>query len=186
MTKKIGIIIGSNRPKRIGGQIADWVKKTMEHPDLELEIIDLAQINLPFLDEEEIPAHGNYTKEYTIQWSTTIQSYDGFVLVFPQYNWGYPAVLKNALDYLYDEWKHKPVSLIVYGGHGGFQASIAMQLVTKGLSMYNLSVNPSLEIKEQMFDEDNQFLDIEQAFSTKKLQVQMVSEEFANLLNSRE
>ncbi|MGO3603660.1 MAG: NADPH-dependent FMN reductase, partial [Enterococcus malodoratus] len=95
MKKKIGIILGSNRPTRIGGEIADWVKKQMEHEKLTIDIIDLAVINLPFLDEPDIPAMGNYQNEHTKNWSQLIQQYDGFVLLFPQYNWGYPAVMKN-------------------------------------------------------------------------------------------
>lgn len=83
----------------------------MAKPELTIDIIDLAEINLPFLDEPEIPAMGNYQKTHTKQWSNLISQYDGFVLLFPQYNWGYPAVIKNALDYLYEEWQHKPVVL---------------------------------------------------------------------------
>ena len=180
-TRKIGIIIGSNRPNRIGESIGQWVKNSMMRESLIIDIIDLAQINLPFLDESDIPAHGNYQQEHTKKWSKLIQQYDGFVLVFPQYNWGYPAVLKNALDFLYSEWKNKPVSLVVYGGHGGFQALISMKLVTQGLEMYNMSVNPSLTISKEMFDQDNQFIDIEHSFERIKPQVKMISEEFINL-----
>ncbi|HEY0222298.1 MAG TPA: NAD(P)H-dependent oxidoreductase [Lactovum miscens] len=181
--KKIGLILGSNRPNRIGSDIAQWVKQTMCHPALEIDIIDLAQINLPFLDEPEIPARGNYQKEHTKRWSQLIQKYDGFVLVFPQYNWGYPAVLKNAMDYLYMEWENKPVSLMPYGGHGGFQALIAMKLVTQGLNMYNMSVNPPLNISKEMFNEKNQFIDINASFGSISPQVKMVSEEFIHLFS---
>ncbi|MGO3601735.1 MAG: NADPH-dependent FMN reductase, partial [Enterococcus faecalis] len=104
-----------------------------------------------------------------------------FVLLFPQYNWGYPAVMKNALDFLYSEWSHKPVSIMVYGGHGGFQGLIAMKLVTQGLNMYNMSVNPPLSISKEMFDENNQFIAIDQAFKRVAPQVKMVSEEFVDL-----
>ncbi|MGL9730751.1 NADPH-dependent FMN reductase [Enterococcus sp. DIV0756] len=185
MNNKIGIILGSNRPTRIGGDVANWVKKTMKHDELEIDIIDLAKINLPFLDEPNIPAMGNYQKDYTKAWSETISQYDGFVLVFPQYNWGYPAVLKNALDYLYSEWSHKPVSIMVYGGHGGFQGLISMKLVTQGLNMYNMSVNPPLNISKDMFDENNQFIDIDRSFKMIEPQVKMVSEEFIHLFSVR-
>lgn len=183
MKNKIGIILGSNRPNRIGGDVANWVKKAMEHADLEIDIIDLAEVNLPFLDEPTIPAMRNYQNEHTKAWSEEIQQYDGFVLLFPQYNWGYPAVIKNALDYLYTEWSHKPVSIMVYGGHGGFQGLISMKLVTQGLNMYNMSVNPPLTITKEMFDENNQFIDIDRSFETIKPQVAMVSEEFVQLFS---
>lgn len=180
--KKIGIILETTRPTRIGLTIAEWVEKKMTHDLLNIDIIDLAKIDLPFLDEPEIPMKKIYTKEHTRQWSALIQQYDGFVLVFPQYNWGYPAVLKNALDFLYEEWKGKPVSTIVYGGHGGFQGFISIKLVTQGLGMYNMSVNPSLTISEEMFDENNQFIDIEHSFKQMAPQVKLVSDEFITLL----
>lgn len=179
---KIGLILGSNRPGRIGGTIAQWVKKELAQEALTIDILDLAEIRLPFLDEPEIPAKGRYQQEHTKRWSETVRRYDGFVLLFPQYNWGYPAVMKNALDYLYSEWQHKPVSIMVYGGHGGFQGLIAMKLVTQGLNMYNMSVNPPLNISKEMFDAADQFIDIEASFERIAPQVRLVSEEFCQLL----
>ncbi|WP_035796021.1 NADPH-dependent FMN reductase [Clostridium akagii] len=179
----IGIIIGSNRPSRIGRTVAEWVLKEMRNNGLNLNLIDLAEINLPFLDEPEIPAHHNYQNQHTKSWSETISAYDGFVLVFPQYNWGYPAVLKNAMDYLYDEWANKPVSIMCYGGHGGFQASLGMKLVTQGLNMYNMSINPPLNIDEQFFDEYGQFKDIDAAFARYRQPIQALSSEFIDLLS---
>jgi len=178
----IGIIIGSNRPTRVCRTVAEWVQKEMHHSDLDLQLIDLAEVNLPFLDEPEIPAHHNYQKDHTKAWSERISGYDGFVLVFPQYNWGYPAVLKNALDYLYDEWAGKPVSIMCYGGHGGFQGALGMKLVTQGLRMYNMSTNPPLDIDDDMFDERGQFKDIDAAFARYKQPMQATAAEFAGLL----
>lgn len=178
----IGIIIGSNRPTRIAKTVADWAQQHLANDQLDFEQIDLAAINLPFLDEPKIPAHHHYTKPYTEQWSQLISSFDGFVIVFPQYNWGYPAVLKNAMDYLYDEWKHKPVSLMCYGGHGGFQATLAMKLVTQGLNMYNMSTNPPLDISDEMFDQNGQFIDIETAFMRYQQPLRAVADEFVDLL----
>ncbi len=181
---KIGIIIGSNRPARVCQAVAEWAMQTMADNQLTYELIDLAEIDLPFLDEPDIPARHHYTKAHTKQWSDIISNYDGFVLVFPQYNWGYPAVLKNALDFLYDEWSGKPVSIMCYGGHGGFQATLAMKLVTQGLHMYNMSSNPPLDIDEEMFDEHGQFKDIEAAFGCYTIPLQAVSAEFRSLLLS--
>lgn len=178
----IGIIIGSNRPNRICGTVAKWVLSEMQHENLDLSLIDLAEVNLPFLDEPEIPARHHYTQNHTKAWSELISQYDGFVLVFPQYNWGYPAVLKNALDYLFEEWAHKPVSIICYGGHGGFQAAMGMKLVTQGLHMYNMSTNPPLDIDEAMFDENGQFKDIHYAFARYQVSIQAVATEFVSLL----
>ncbi len=183
---KIGLILGSNRPNRIGRSVAEWVVKAMANEQLQLDIIDLAKIELPFLNEPDIPAHGNYQLAHTKKWSQLIQQYDGFVFLFPQYNWGYPAVLKNALDYLYREWSHKPVSIMVYGNHGGFQGLLAMKLVTQGLKMYNMATNPPLDIKEEMFDEQGQFINIDTAFAHLKQPMQAVSAEFVELLKEQE
>jgi len=179
---KIGIIVGSNRPTRICLTVAEWVQKEMSNDSIDLELIDLATIGLPFLDEPEIPAHHAYQKDHTKAWSELISGYDGFVLVFPQYNWGYPAVLKNALDYLYDEWAGKPVSIMCYGGHGGFQATLAAKLVTQGLRMYNMATNPPLDIDDEMFDEHGQFKDIEAAFARYRQPMRAVSAEFVDIL----
>jgi NAD(P)H-dependent FMN reductase len=178
----IGVIVGSNRPTRICRTVAEWVLREMQCNELNFSLIDLAEINLPFLDEPEIPALHHYQKNHTKSWSNVVGKHDGFVLVFPQYNWGYPAVLKNAMDFLYDEWAEKPVSIMCYGGHGGFQAVLAMKLVTQGLNMYNMSTNPPLHIEESMFNEHNQFKDIDTDFARYKVPLQSASAEFVSLL----
>lgn len=151
-----------------------------------MDLVDLAEVDLPFLDELEVPAHHHYGKAHTLAWSTTISGYQGFVLVFPQYNWGYPAVLKNALDYLYDEWAGKPVSLVCYGNHGGFQATLALKLVTQGLHMYNMSTNPPLHIDDGLFDARGQLKDIELALARYRQPLSAVAAEFADLLCTKE
>lgn len=145
--KKIGIIVGSNRPGRRSKQVADWLQEQLAKSNrVQFEEIDLAAINLPFLDETEIPARRQYSHQHTKAWSALIQSYDGFVFVFPQYNWGYPAVLKNAVDYLAKEWAGKHVSLVTFGGHGGAQAQLAMRLVVGGLHMQQMAVNLQINL----------------------------------------
>jgi NAD(P)H-dependent FMN reductase len=181
----IGIIVGSNRPNRVSPSIAKWLNDAMQRDGLKLSIIDLAEINLPFLDEPGIPARGNYQNEHTKAWSKLIQSYDGFVLLFPQYNWGYPAVLKNALDYLYVEWGGKPVSIMPFGHHGGFQAMLAMNLVTKGLHMIDMATNIQIDIMEKMFDEQGQFKDIDVTLERYRGNAQLLASEFVDLLHQK-
>lgn len=178
----IGLIVGSNRPTRIGYGLAAWMQTAMQHDQLNLSLIDLAEINLPFLDEPDIPAHGHYQKEHTKAWSQIIQGYQGFVLIFPQYNWGYPAVLKNAMDYLYREWAHKPVSIMCYGNHGGFQGALAMKLVTQGLHMYPMATNIPLDIEDDMFDDQGQFKDINESLAPYRFPAQLIAKEFVSLL----
>lgn len=144
--KKIGIIIGSTRPGRRSPLIAEWFAKNLPQAELTYDIIDLADFDLPFLDESEMPQTGTYHHETTKRWSEKIATYAGFIFIVPQYNWGYPAVLKNALDYLYREWQGKPACLVTFGGHGGSQAQIALRLVMQGLKMPVLSVAPMITL----------------------------------------
>lgn len=144
--KKIGIIIGSTRPNRRSPLIAEWFAQNLPTGELNYELIDLADFPLPFLAESEMPQTGNYQHEATRNWSQKIASYAGFIFIVPQYNWGYPAVLKNALDYLYLEWQQKPACLVTFGGHGGSQAQLALRLVMQGLKMPVLSVAPMIQL----------------------------------------
>lgn len=142
----IGVILGSNRTARLGGAVTGWVMTNLTREDYTLKLIDLAAIDLPFLDEPDIPAHGHYQHASTRKFAELIAACDGFVLVFPQYNWGYPAVLKNALDTLYAEWQNKPVGTIIYGNHA-IQADIAIRLVLAGLQMRQLATNVGLRLQ---------------------------------------
>jgi NAD(P)H-dependent FMN reductase len=118
--KRVAVIIGSTRSNRICDGIARWtVRAAQAESSLQYAFIDLAEVNLPFLDEPLKPAIGRYEHEHTRSWSRLVSSFDAFVLVFPQYNWGYPAPMKNALDFLYLEWHDKPVGVVTYGTRGG-------------------------------------------------------------------
>ena len=123
MSVKIGIIIGSNRDSRVGPAIAKWAYAQLpEDADVDYEIIDLKSWDLPFLNEPQLPATGNYAHRSTKEWSDKIDGLDGFIFVTPEYNHGYPAALKNAIDTLYVEWQKKPVAFVGYGGMGGARA----------------------------------------------------------------
>ena len=87
--------------------------------DLDVELVDLRDWPLPFFDQQTPPMMGNYTDPLQQRWAEQVARADGFVLVTPEYNHGYPAVLKNALDHLYAEWNGKPVGFVGYGGPGG-------------------------------------------------------------------
>lgn len=181
-TPKIGIIIGSTRPSRIGPSIADWLQKELTTDQLAVDVIDLAQIDLPLLDEVNMPSDGQYELAHTQQWSQLIQGYQGFVLLFPQYNWGYPAPLKNALDCLYSEWRGKPVSMVSYGGHGGFQAALALSLVLRGLKFNKLSTNLELSLKKDELDDHGHFKDPAKSLAPYAFNVHQLSAEFSHVL----
>ena len=142
----VGVIIGSNRTHRLAPAVAQWASKLLSRPEYDLRLIDLAAINLPFLDEPGLPADGNYQNQTTRDFAQLINSCDAFVLVFPQYNWGYPAVLKNALDTVFAEWGNKPVGTIIYGNHT-MQAEIGIKLVLNGLRMRELATNVGLHMQ---------------------------------------
>ncbi len=159
-------MIGSNRPQRICPEIAEWVReKAQRDSALTFEIVDLREIALPFLDEPELAARGVYVHEHTKRWSRLVASYDAFVFVFPQYNWGYPAVLKNALDFLYAEWANKPAALVTYGTKGGGRAAAQMQIVLQGLHMRNTTTNPALNTNLTQLDSEKKFIAIEEALA---------------------
>jgi NAD(P)H-dependent FMN reductase len=122
---KIAVIIGSTRPGRKGAVVADWVlAQAAGRPAADYELLDLADYPLPHLDEP-IGAKGGpdgYSKDHTKAWAATIDGYDGYVFVSPEYNHSTSAVLKNAIDYLYTEWNNKAAGLVSYGSVGGARA----------------------------------------------------------------
>jgi NAD(P)H-dependent FMN reductase len=127
------IVIGSTRPGRLGAAVGGWFHDlAVKHDKFTVELVDLAAVNLPLLDEPEHPRHGRYVHEHTKEWSRTISAGDAYVFVVPEYNHGYNAATKNALDYLHDEWRHKPIGFVSYGGIAAGTRSVQMliQVVT--------------------------------------------------------
>jgi NAD(P)H-dependent FMN reductase len=104
-----------------------------------ISVIDVASFSLPVFNESKIPSQvtdpADYDHEHTRRWSAEIAGYDAFIFVTPQYNWGIPGGLKNAIDYLDNEWKGKPVMVVSYGGHGGGKAGRHLREVCQGLRM---------------------------------------------------
>ena len=111
------VIVGSTRPGRIGRPLGEWARDVaVAHGGFEVELVDLAEVDLPLLDESSHPRLGRYEHDHTKRWSATVARADAFVLVVPEYNHGYNAAVKNAIDYLHAEWQHKPVGFVSYGG----------------------------------------------------------------------
>jgi NAD(P)H-dependent FMN reductase len=133
---KVGIIVGSTRPGRVGEQIARWVEERAQTAEVAAELIDLAEVALPFLDEREHPSSGKYANAHTQRWGRRIASVDALVLVTPEYNHSYSAPMKNALDYLSTEWRRKPVAMVGYGmTSAGTRAVQALLPVVVALGM---------------------------------------------------
>ncbi|HIA92262.1 TPA: NADPH-dependent oxidoreductase [Candidatus Saccharibacteria bacterium] len=123
---KLLIVLGSAREERFGITVANWYLRQAKAANVfgEVELADLATIDLPFTMEPNSPSgrKGQYEYEYTKNWSKIVDSADAYVFLTPEYNHSYSAVLKNALDHIYDEWNHKPAGLVSWGGVGGARA----------------------------------------------------------------
>lgn len=114
---RLGVILASTRPGRVGLPVAQWVQaRAALHGGFDVQLLDLAEINLPFMDEPNHPRLGRYEHQHTKRWSATVDAMDAFAVVMPEYNYGFSAPLKNAIDFLHSEWHYKPVGLVSYGG----------------------------------------------------------------------
>ncbi len=144
---RIGIILGSTRPNRNGEQVARWVFDiASRRDDAEFELIDLRDYPLPHLDEGLPASMGQYANEHTRQWAQKIASFDGFVMVTPEYNHSTSGVLKNAIDYLYAEWNNKAVGFVSYGAVGGARAAEHLRLISAELQMADVRQQVALSL----------------------------------------
>ena len=133
---KIAIILGSTRPGRNGKAVADWVlEKASARTGAKYELVDLADYPLPHLDEAMPPAMGQYAGEHTKAWAATINEYDGFIFVSPEYNHSTSGVLKNAIDYLHAEWNNKAAAFVSYGSLGGARAIEHLRAIASELQI---------------------------------------------------
>jgi NAD(P)H-dependent FMN reductase len=144
---KIAIIIGSTRPGRRGEAVAKWVQaQAAQRTDATFEIVDVAEANLPLLDEPAPAIMGNYTHEHTKAWSRKIAPFDSFVFVIPEYNHGLNAALKNAIDYLYAEWVNKAAGIVSYGSIGGARSAEQLRMVMAQLQLADVQAQVMLSI----------------------------------------
>ncbi len=127
---RIAIILGSTRPKRNGEAVAQWVYElAQERNDAEFELIDLAEVDLPLLDEPIPPSQGKYSNAHTKKWAARIEEFDAFIFVTPEYNHSTSAALKNAIDFLYKEWNNKVAGFVSYGSASGVRAVEHLRLI---------------------------------------------------------
>ncbi|MEI9888298.1 MAG: NAD(P)H-dependent oxidoreductase [Rhizomicrobium sp.] len=137
MALKLHTVIVSTRPGRQGPAIAHWFhERAKEHGKFDAQLIDLADFELPLLDEPHHPMRRDYTKAHTRKWSASVDSADAFVFVTPEYNYTPPPSFSNAIDYLFWEWQYKPVGFVSYGGvTAGMRSSQAARLHTTSVKM---------------------------------------------------
>jgi NAD(P)H-dependent FMN reductase len=129
----LGVIVASTREGRVGLRIAEWFLDVVRrHGGFDASLVDLKEIDLPLLYEPNHPRVQKYTQPKTQAWSATVGALDAFVFVTPEYNFGSPPALVNALDHLYVEWNYKAAGFVSYGGQSGGLRSVQMtkQIVT--------------------------------------------------------
>lgn len=128
---RVAIVTGSTRPGRNNEAVARWVYNiAKKRSDPEFELVDIADYNLPLLDEPVPPAMGQPpSHEHTKKWADKIGSFDAYVFVTPEYNHGISGALKNAIDFLYREWNNKAAGFVSYGSAGGARAVEQLRLV---------------------------------------------------------
>lgn len=132
------VIIASVRPVRLGGAVGTWfAERARAHGGFQVEVADLREIALPLSDEPNHPRTGDYVHAHTRAWSEQVRRANAVAIVSPEYNHSFPAALKNAIDYLHDEWLYKPVGLVTYGGiSGGLRCAQALKPILSMLKMW--------------------------------------------------
>ncbi len=153
---KLMVVIASTRPQRVGLAVGQWfVGRAEEHGGFELDVADLAEIDLPFLDEPKHPRFHDYAHDHTRDWSARVESADAFVFVTSEYNHGYPAPLKNAIDYLNQEWGYKPLGFVSYGGvSAGTRAVQQLKQVVTAVKLVPVVEAVHIPFVAQFLDED--------------------------------
>lgn len=146
----IKVITGSTREGRFSEKAANWVAGVLENNEnIKAEVVDLCDYDMPFFNEATLPAAKTepYKNEEVARFTAKIAEGDAFVIIAPEYNHGYPAVLKNALDWVFGEWSNKPVAFVGYGSVGGARSIEQLRLVAINLEMapVNAAVNIAAE-----------------------------------------
>ena len=161
-TLKIKVIVASTRPNRFSEKPSQWIfDLAKQRADLDVELLDLRDYPLPFFEEGLPPglAKDGYTNPAVVKWREKIREADGFIIVTPEYNHGYPAVLKNALDYTYYAWARKAVAFVSWGGAGGARGVEQLRLVTIELDM--VPTRSAVHISNPWFIQDMSGIDTE-------------------------
>lgn len=160
---KIQIILGSTRPSRVSEGVGKWIEGELKKREqdkkegIEIELLDLRDWPLPFYNEPASSAslNGKYSTEIATNWVKKIGEGDAYIIIAPEYNHSFPAVLKNALDYPYYEWNRKPVGFVSYGGVAGARSVEQLRLVTIELQMAPLRHAVYIKDVWSAFDEQN-------------------------------
>lgn len=144
---RIAIVLGSTRPGRLGKAVADWVQsRASERGDASFDVLDVADFDLPLLDEPLPPSLGRYSLGHTKAWAEAVAGFDGYIFVTGEYNHSIPGALKNAVDYLYKEWNNKAAGFVSYGSSGGIRAVEHFRGVAAELQMADVRAQVALPL----------------------------------------
>jgi NAD(P)H-dependent FMN reductase len=157
---KLLVIIGSTRQERLGDTVAGWVaSEARKRIEFDTELVDLRDYESPYFSSPTPPSRMSQD-EKPQPWSGLVDGADAFVVVTPEYNHGYTAVLKSALDALYSEWVRKPMAVVCYGGWaGGARAAEQLRLVAVELQMVPTRGGLVMPFARGLFDEHGQLKD---------------------------
>jgi NAD(P)H-dependent FMN reductase len=153
---KIAIIIGSTRPQRKGAGVGRWVHRlAQQRGDATYELLDVAAFDLPLLDEPAPPMMHEYSQPHTHRWAAAVAPCDAYVFVTAEYNHGIPGALKNAIDFLYQEWNDKAAGFVSYGSLQGARAVEQLRLVMGELRIADIREQVGLSLFDDFDDDDN-------------------------------
>ena len=142
----------------MGPPVGTWFdERARSHGGFDVELVDLLELDLPFMDEPNHPRLRRYTKDHTRAWSARVDAADAFVFVIPEYNNGMPAPLKNAIDFLNAEWAYKPIGFVSYGGVSAGTRSAAMtKQVLMPLRAVPIRESVSIPFVAQFIDDEGE------------------------------
>lgn len=133
---KFGIILGSTREGRVSPQVGTYIQKIASKREHDFEIVDVKEFNLPFLG----------TGEANPKWNEKIDELDGYIIIAQEYNHGFSASLKNAIDSAREEWFNKAAGIVSYGSAGGVRASEQLRLVLAEQKVATVRTNPAFNL----------------------------------------
>lgn len=153
------IITSTVRPGRKGPVVAAWITElAKQNANFNVELLDLAEINLPMMNEPNHPVLKKYEHEHTKWWSAKIDEADAFIFVTAEYDYNYPAPLRNALEYLSQEWGYKPAGIVSYGGvSGGTRASNNLKADLSTFKVVPLVEAVNFPFFQQYINDQNEF-----------------------------
>ncbi|HRP31117.1 MAG TPA: NAD(P)H-dependent oxidoreductase [Agriterribacter sp.] len=156
---KLKIISSTVRPGRKGPVVAAWITElAKQYGKFNVEFLDLGEINLPMMNEPNHPVLKKYQHEQTKWWSAKIEEADAFIFVTAEYDYNYPAPLRNALEYLFHEWGYKPAAIVSYGGiSGGTRATNALKADLSTFRVVPLAESVHFPFFQTHINDQNEF-----------------------------